>query len=85
MSFLAAIFTDIFNFRQLPAVRAPYMTVDRPGVHLEAGLQAGGDHHKGVHRVAQDQVPVRPGCNRNVMGSKAQSILLFEVYLTTTQ
>jgi len=36
-----------------------YMTVDRPGVHLEAGLQAGGDHHKGVHRVAQDQVPVR--------------------------
>ena len=83
MIYLAAILAHISNFKQLPAVRAPYMTVDRPSVHLEAGLKAGGDHHKGVHRVAQDQVPVRPGCNCNVIGSNAQSIILVEVYLTT--
>ena len=36
------------------------VTGQRPGVHLHARLEARGDHHQGVDRVPQHQVPVSP-------------------------
>lgn len=37
------------------------MAEPRPGVHLYAGLEAGGDDDQRVHGVAKHQVAVRPG------------------------
>ena len=42
------------------------MTEPGPGVHLNAGLETGGNHDQRVHSVPQYQVAVRPVHKREV-------------------
>ena len=48
-----------------------------PGVHLDAGLETGGDHHQRVHSVPQHKVVIRsPQKKFNIQGGKKKGSVI---------